>query len=149
MFDFDLSANAVNLIALQLDGRAAGAAVRAILYPERQDAAVARYCRDGERRALEQLGRLLAQAGHTLQSCGLFVSTEKCFLAATPDGTVDDDGLVEVKCPLGGRDRSLASLASQDKDFCLALSSVTGALSLKRSHNYFYQLQGQLQIANR
>lgn len=31
--------------------------------------------------------------------CGLFVDTENCFLAASPDGLVQDDGLIEVKCP--------------------------------------------------
>lgn len=32
-------------------------------------------------------------------ACGLFVDREYCFLAASPDGLIEDDSIIEVKCP--------------------------------------------------
>jgi hypothetical protein len=43
----------------------------------------------------------------------------KGFLAASPDGLVGRDGLVEVKCPLRCAEISVADLARQDSSFCL------------------------------
>ena len=41
------------------------------------------------------------------------------FLAASPDGLVGRDGLVEVKCPLRCATMSVAELTRQDNSFCL------------------------------
>ncbi|GBN25053.1 hypothetical protein AVEN_65053-1 [Araneus ventricosus] len=36
--------------------------------------------------------------------CGLFVNPNIGYLAASPDGLIDDDGIVEVKCPASCKD---------------------------------------------
>jgi len=48
-----------------------------------------------------------------------FVSVVQGFLAASPDGLVGRDGLVEVKCPLRCAELSVAELTRQDSSFCL------------------------------
>ena len=55
----------------------------------------------------------------TVEPCGLFVDTNKPFLAASPDGVVGRDAVVEVKCPLKCADTSLDWLSGHDTTFCL------------------------------
>ena len=99
--------------------------------------------------------------------CGLYVDTAKCWLAASPDGLVGGEAVVEVKCPLACEATRLDWLAHHDNTFCLQPDLVTGTirqcitycrryltlfsggLRLKRSHNYYYQIQGQMHITRR
>ena len=73
---------------------------------------------------------------------GLVVHKECPFLAATPDGVVNEDLILEVKCPKVAENRPIASLAKGEnklKTFCLDEN-----LKLKRTHPYFSQIQCQL-----
>lgn len=36
--------------------------------------------------------------------CGLFVDKMLMFLAASPDGLIDDDSIAEIKCPVSIKD---------------------------------------------
>ena len=105
--------------------------------------------REKEAEALQQLDSLLAPQGLRVRPCGLFVDTEAGYLAASPDGVLDGDTLVEVKCPLKCRDRAIADLAASDSSFCLGLDPDTGTPALKRGHNYYYQVQGQMHVSRR
>ena len=66
---------------------------------------------------------------------------------ASPDGKVvdknatDNFGLLEIKCPFKYRN-NLPSEAVGNADSCLELTA--GRPRLKRSHEYFYQVQGQI-----
>lgn len=35
--------------------------------------------------------------------CGLFIDAQKPFLGASPDGLIENNGIVEIKCPFGAR----------------------------------------------
>ncbi|XP_074643803.1 uncharacterized protein LOC141915295 isoform X2 [Tubulanus polymorphus] len=77
-----------------------------------------------------------------VQPCGLHVRPDIDYLGASPDGLVSEDAIVEVKCPYRGRNELIAPgpyfkfLSAKDK-------------KLKRSHNYYDQIQGQLHICKR
>lgn len=68
--------------------------------------------------------------------CGIYVSKEHSFLACSPDA-VDGDILVEVKCPYSAKD----SMVDESLNY---LELIDGKLSLKKAHNYFFQIQGSL-----
>ena len=89
------------------------------------------------------------ETGVKVQPCGLFIHPEYCFLAASPDGLVGDDGVLEIKCPYTIRDldpkEGVTSLPKGNA-FC---TLDEGHLRLNRSHNYFYQVQGQMQVTGR
>jgi len=122
--------------------------VVSILYPDSLDRIEAiRYGKDHESDAIEALNTILARNGLKVEECGLFIDTITGYLAATPDGTVGEDGLVEVKCPMKCKDSSIAELVRTDSTFCLENSGDN--MRLKRSHNYYYQIQGQLHMAKR
>ena len=108
-----------------------------------------RYGKESEKKAIYDLNTFLSDEGLHVEECGLFVDLHKGYLAASPDGTVGKDGLVEVKCPHICRDNSIEDLAKQDHSFCLEFDFMEDKLRLKRNHNYYYQVQGQLHIANR
>ena len=76
--------------------------------------------------------------------CGLFVDIDHGFLAATPDGIIDEDTLLEVKSPYTGRKEHI----SPGKWFS-HLEQRDGELKLKKLHPYMYQVQGQMAICKR
>ncbi|KAG8238152.1 hypothetical protein J437_LFUL017265 [Ladona fulva] len=78
---------------------------------------------------------------------GLFIDDVKPYLAATPDGLVGEDGLVEIKCPYFFEKMSPADgIASGRIKYCMMKD---GHLILKKNHDYIYQTQGQLHITRR
>ena len=79
-----------------------------------------RYGKEKEGEALAELNKFLTETGAgRVEPCGLFVDTNKPFLAASPDGVVGSEAVVEVKCPLGCVETSLDWLARHDPAFCL------------------------------
>lgn len=75
--------------------------------------------------------------------CGLFVSHSHPMLAASPDRLLDTDTLMQVKCPYASRGMIISERTVP------YLTLVDGNLTLKKNHNYFYQVQGQLFCAQR
>ena len=79
--------------------------------------------------------------------CGLVIATNHPWLAATPDGLVNDpqvlpsQGLVEFKNPHSCKDQSITHAVMSKKLTCLSCNRTNGALSLKKSHTYYYQVQ--------
>jgi hypothetical protein len=71
------------------------------------------------------------------------------FLAASPDGKVcleGETGVLKVKCPFPARDLTILEAVQKIPNFCMQLGD-DGKMSLKRSHEYFYQVQGQLMVS--
>ena len=85
-------------------------------------------------------------------NCGLVVSETDPWLAAMPDGWVEDpqaspqQGLVEFKNPYSCRDLLLRDAIDCKK--CSCLITKEGRLSLKRSHEYYYQVQFAMHCTN-
>ena len=82
-----------------------------------------------------------------VQLCGLHISTDHTYLAATPDGIVSCDccgkGLLEIKCPFKYKDDILPDVT--DSAFYLERQP-TREMKLKTSHNYYLQIQAQLLV---
>ena len=70
---------------------------------------------------------------------GLFIHPDHNFLAASLDGKMGLDTLLEIKCPYSGREEEI----DVGPHFPF-LEMRDGELALKKSHNYFYQCQGQM-----
>ena len=77
-------------------------------------------------------------------------------MGASPDGLVTDpseihpDGLVEIKCPARADKITLSDLCT-DKQHksSFFLQYINGEYQLKKGHNYYHQIQGQLHITGR
>ncbi|OXA47165.1 Alkaline nuclease [Folsomia candida] len=75
--------------------------------------------------------------------CGLIVSLDNGIFAASPDGFVGSEGILEIKCPAV----PATQVISRKNDKFLEISP-TG-IRLKRKHKYFYQIVLQLYCAKR
>ncbi|VDI39695.1 Hypothetical predicted protein [Mytilus galloprovincialis] len=81
-----------------------------------------------------------------VENMGL-VDEEVQFLGASPDGKVIDEhneGLIEIKNILHNKVMTLLQATSSIKTFCLEKNN--NELKLKKTHNYFYQCQGLMNI---
>lgn len=95
----------------------------------------------------EEKARQLYKMTHpnfNVKNSGLIIHKKYQFLACSPDGLVNDDGIVEIKCPYSIKDLNPKIAIRQGK---LAYFSKLGYL--KTGHDYNYQIQGQLEITNK
>ena len=72
------------------------------------------------------------------RECGLFVSKQYPMLCATPDRIVNENLILEVKCPFSAKDKMISP------DTVTYLKQVDGKLTLCQNHDYYYQVQGQM-----
>lgn len=114
---------------------------------------------DNEPRVAREYARLKSKAlGQQVrvQDCGLFIDPERSWLAASPDGIVEDveSGerllCLEIKCPYKHRDRTVAEACREDRQFCLELKPKVGEgepqYRLKTKHPYYTQVQCQMAV---
>lgn len=87
------------------------------------------------------LDKYVQHFGRAPVDCGICVSRSHPFIAASPDGILSDK-VVEVKCPFVAKDKMITP---QTIPF---LSYKDGKLVLNESHNYYYQVQGQMFCTN-
>ena len=91
--------------------------------------------------------------GLTVCRVGFHINHTLSFLGASPDGGVYDPssdqpyGFLEVKCPFSHRDHTPAE-ASASSGFYCTLDAENNVI-LRRSHNYYCQVQGQMAIGER
>ncbi|KAL4083865.1 hypothetical protein QTP88_029181 [Uroleucon formosanum] len=78
---------------------------------------------------------------------GLFVDFNLPFLAASPDGLIGNDAIIEIKCPYSAKDLSPVDAQKQNKLKFMEIESEN--LILKKNYNYYFQVQGQLHITQR
>ncbi|KAL4717055.1 hypothetical protein ACJJTC_016942 [Scirpophaga incertulas] len=101
--------------------------------------------KDNEQKALIQLEN---QENIQISPCGLYIDEEYHFLGATPDGLIDNDTIVELKCPLSAYEKDLKEVV-KNKKFPFYKISDQGELMINKTHNWYYQVQGQLHITRK
>lgn len=119
--------------------------VRGLLYSDFKGNEAVRWGCDHEDVALRCFEDV---TGFTVKKCGLFIDESKPFVAASPDGVLESqDALVEVKCPFTAKDMMVEEAVR--KGLLKFLGFDNGKLMLRDNHNYYYQIQGQLNITGR
>ncbi|XP_067216539.1 uncharacterized protein [Linepithema humile] len=121
------------------------ATVKAILYPPYIDNAAIKYGRDNEEVAKKELA---LQLNKEVIPCGLFIDTENPCLGASPDGLIDGNGLVEIKCPLSAENLTVEK-AIETLPSLKAIFDKKNPQKMNQNHRYYYQIQGQLNITQR
>ena len=84
--------------------------------------------------------------GCKVEPCGLFVNVQYPFLAASPDGVIGADSLIEIKCPYKAYNKEIDANALFPY---LSRNPVTGKPCLKHNSKYYFQIQGQLGVTGR
>ena len=107
--------------------------------------------RDNEPVAVQVYHGLPQRSHVEIYNSGIFISPEEPFLVATPDRICFDPtkqnpwGLIEIKCPYKAREKSPSQAAKEIKNFCSVLGD-NGHLHLRKYHEYYYQVQGQIAL---
>jgi hypothetical protein len=86
--------------------------------------------------------------GFKIQESVLFIYYHLPFLAASPDGLIDNNGIIEIKCPSTIKELTPKE-AIESRKLKFATLDSQGNLQLKQSHNYYFQVMGQLKITQR
>lgn len=78
----------------------------------------------------------------------MFIDEHDSIFGASPDGLIEDDAIVEVKCPkTASKMHPKEAIEQKIINFCTLDENLH--MQLKRNHNYYYQVQGQLHITQR
>lgn len=108
--------------------------------------------KENEVKAREQYSSQLTQ-GLAVYDSGFHLSQHHGFLGASPDGIIYDTesdstiGIIEIKCPYSIRDITVAEASMKSSFYCCI--DENNEIHLKKRHNYYFQVQGQLAILNR
>jgi len=108
--------------------------VKNILYPPSVDTASMRYGRKREKIAKKRLSRKIEQG---YKSCELFIDYENPCLGASPDGLIDENGLIEIKCSLSAEHLTAGAVKT--------LPPLKGIFDKRNpdkinNHQFFYQI---------
>ena len=126
--------------------------VQSLLYGNIPNAVSLRWGNDHENDARQAY--LKVKKGIILTHSGLVIDETHGWLACSPDDLAQDTsldannqfGLVEYKCPYSARDVTVEEACKQ-KNFMSRLRNNT--VTLKQTHHYYYQIQGQMAICRR
>lgn len=99
-----------------------------------------------EKIAIEQLEN---QIGKKIKSCGLHIDSEYNFLGSTPDGLIDEDSIVEIKCPYSIAGKDIDEQIKERKLSCWIYDAKLDKFFINKTHAYYFQVQGQLNILKR
>ncbi|CAG9138232.1 unnamed protein product [Plutella xylostella] len=116
--------------------------VKQLLYKGSVQAEPLQHGKEHEQMALAQLSK---QEGIDIKPCGFFIDSEVPYLGATPDGISGEDVVVEVKCPITAYRIGLEE-AIKEKKVNFWVTDKDGNLGINLSHNWYYQIQGQLHV---
>ena len=151
-----LTASRVGGIAKMRETTKKGNKVKDLLYSNFRGNKATQYGSAKEDETILQYITYQRRNGHPdlkVDRCGLFVSLTNPWLAASPDGSVNDPsdsnhslGLVEIKNPFSVKEKTLAE-ASTSSTFCLVREK--NMYKLKRRHDYYFQVQCQLYCTDR
>ena len=93
------------------------------------------------------LKKFSEMTGKKVLKSGFCIDPELPFLGASPDGFVEgEDAVVEVKCPYQARNRKITPSALKHIPF---LHEVDGKICVKKTHNYMYQIIGQMKLSKK
>ena len=119
--------------------------VTSICYPKVLETAAVQFGLANEQVAKEALELKL---GKKITPCGLFIHSEIPYLGASPDGLIDNDGIVEIKCPFSAKDVSVDYAIEHNINVRRIFDRKNKDL-MSKSHPYYFQVLGQLIVTNR
>ena len=152
-----LTASNFGRVAKRRSTTPVGNLVKSLLYGKSFSTEATRWGSTHEADAKKQYLEHLKLQGHTgaeVEDSGLIISSSDPCLACSPDGLVNisgSTGILEIKCPhkLAKDGFIPVEAARTSSSFFCKLAKDTLKPELKRSHNYFFQVQGTMAITNR
>ncbi len=113
---------------------------RDLLFPKQFTSKATEHGKKYESVAVEQFTQEYGDLYVIPVECGLYISCERPWLAASPDRILNDNAVLEVKCPFTAKDCFINSVSVP----YLSAIGHDGQFVLDCSHTYYYQVQGQM-----
>ena len=85
--------------------------------------------------------------GKTVLETGIWLDTSG-ILGASPDGLVEEDSVLEAKCPYTERNMTIEEAVGTSPNFYLEKTE-SGQYALKKGHVYWHQVQGEIYFSRR
>lgn len=104
------------------------------------------YGKSNEETAINEFKKIL---NVDIKKCGIFVDKEYPYLGATPDGIINSDGIVEVKCPASAENLTPDEGILQKKITFWTLKKSGEIGDINKKHNWYFQVQGQLNVCQK
>lgn len=117
--------------------------VKSLIFPALTDNVAMAYGRECEDVARKELEKVIKKE---IKVCGLFIDPNDPRFAASPDGTIDEDGIVELKNPHRAQDLTAKEAMEKYPDLNFIDKQTNG---MKKTHKWYYQVQGQLHVTLR
>lgn len=95
----------------------------------------------------EAIKAFTLRTGKTVKETGIWFNSSG-ILGASPDGIVDDETVLEVKCPYTEQNVTIEE-AVKSKTFSLEKSESGQGYVLKKDHVYWHQVQGEMYFPRR
>ena len=89
-----------------------------------------------------------AKTGKTVKETGIWFHPSG-ILGASPDGIVDDETVLEAKCPYIERNLTIEEAVQSSVTFCLQKCESEQCYALKKDHVYWHQVQGEMYFSQR
>lgn len=118
--------------------------IKYILYDVFQGSSATRYGIENESLARNEFQKNIKEK---IEPAGLFIHKNKPYLAASPDGLIGKDGILEIKCLPSIKEYTPEKAIDKNK---IKFMMPNGEkITLKKNDNYYYQVQAQLNITER
>ena len=96
----------------------------------------------------EAIKAFTAKTGKTVKETGIWFHPSG-ILGASPDGIVDDETVLEAKCPYTERNLTIEEAVQSSVTFCLQKCESEQCYALKKDHVYWHQVQGEMYFSQR
>ena len=95
----------------------------------------------------EAIKAFILKTGLEVKETGIWFHSSG-ILGASPDGIIDEETVLEVKCPYTERNQTIAE-AVGSPTFCLEKCESGHGYTLKKDHVYWHQVQGEMYFSHR
>ncbi|XP_077277491.1 uncharacterized protein LOC143905775 [Temnothorax americanus] len=140
-----LTASHYNHICKMRRSTSCASRVRSIVYPQELNVEALQHGVEHEDAARKNIETVL---NIRINRCGLFIDAEIPYLGASPDGLIENDGIVEIKCPFRARFLTPEDAITSNVSNLRALYQNAEDEHMKRSHIYYYRVNYMLHNEN-
>ena len=96
----------------------------------------------------EAIKAFTSKTGKRVEDTGIWFHSSG-ILGASPDGIVDDQTVLEAKCPYTERNMTIEEAVQSSATFCLEKCESEQCYTLKKDHIYWHQVQGEMYFSQR
>ena len=96
----------------------------------------------------EAIKAFTSKTGKRVEDTGIWFHSSG-ILGASPDGIVDDQTVLEAKCPYTERNKTIEEAVQSSATFFLEKCEREQCYTLKKDHIYWHQVQGEMYFSQR